>query len=126
MCGDGSTLDPTIIFKEEEFIAEWFHKLPRVPEKILFGQSHNGWTDESMARKFLERNFGNGSVTEQKARDTNDYRLLLFDGHSSHVNIAFLEFCIENKIIPFCLPPHTTQHLQPLDVAIFSSYKHFY
>ncbi|PWW76347.1 DDE-domain-containing protein, partial [Tuber magnatum] len=52
--------------------------------------------------------------------------LLIFDAHSSHVNLTFLEYCIDHKIIPFCLPPHTMHHLQPLDVAIFSPCKHFY
>ncbi|PWW77623.1 DDE-domain-containing protein, partial [Tuber magnatum] len=126
VCGDGSTLDPTIILKAEEFVAEWFHKLPHIPENILFGRSHNGWTGKHMAKKFLERNFGNGSITDQKAKETNDYRLLIFDCHSSHVNLTFLEYCINHKIIPFCLPPHTMHRLQPLDVAIFSPYKHFY
>ncbi|RPA89363.1 DDE-domain-containing protein [Choiromyces venosus 120613-1] len=82
--------------------------------------------NESMAKRFLERNFGDGSPSAQKAQETNDYRLLIFDGHSSHVNFSFLEYCIEHKIIPFCLPPHTTHRIQPLDVAIFGPYKHYY
>jgi len=79
-----------------------------------------------MAKRFLERNFREGSITEQKAKETNNYRLLLFDGYRSHVNIIFLEFCIKHKIVPFCLPPHTTHRLQPLDVAIFTLYKHIF
>ncbi|RPB02439.1 hypothetical protein L873DRAFT_1673859, partial [Choiromyces venosus 120613-1] len=52
--------------------------------------------------------------------------LLLFDGHNSHVNSWFLDYCVENKIVPYCLPPHTTHHLQPLDVSIFGPYKYQY
>ncbi|RPA97361.1 CENP-B protein, partial [Choiromyces venosus 120613-1] len=101
VCADGTILNPTIILKAEEFIAEWFKKVKGVPEDILFGRSHNGWTDEKMARKYLERNFDSNSITAQKA--AGEYRLLLFDGHSSHVNIGFLEFCVSQKIIPYCL-----------------------
>jgi len=117
-------LKPTIILKAEEFIAEWFKKVRGIPEDILFGRSHNEWTDEKMAMEYLGRNFGEDSITAQKAGD--EYRLLLFEGHSSHVNIKFLDYCISQNIIPYCLPPHTTHRLQPLDVCIFSSYKHQY
>ena len=42
------------------------------------------------------------------------------DGHSSHVSWQFLDYCLQNDIIPFCLPPHSTHLLQPLDVGLFS------
>ncbi|RPA96297.1 hypothetical protein L873DRAFT_1925421 [Choiromyces venosus 120613-1] len=62
------------------------------------------------------------STTAYKAQRA--HRLLLFDGHSSHINAAFLEFCVSHNIIPYCLPPHTTHRLQPLDVSVFGPYKH--
>ena len=34
-----------------------------------------------------------------------------------------IDLCRENEIILFCLPPHTTHALQPLDVAVFKSLK---
>jgi len=82
ICADGTTLKPTIILKAEEFIAEWFKKVRGIPEDILFGRSHNGWTNEKMAMEYLGRNFGEDSITAQKAGD--EYQLLLFDGHSCH------------------------------------------
>jgi len=47
-------------------------------------------------------------------------RLLLVDGHSSHVNLRFINFCNQHDIILAILPPHSTHRLQPLDVGIFS------
>lgn len=35
------------------------------------------------------------------------------------VSLEFITFCQEHKIIPLCLPPHTTHRLQPLDVGVF-------
>ncbi|RPB01502.1 CENP-B protein, partial [Choiromyces venosus 120613-1] len=117
ICADGTALDPILILKAEEFVAEWFKKVKGVPENILFGY-------EKMANEFLRRNFGSESISAQKA--AGQYRLLFFDGHSSHVNTGCLEFCISQKIIPYCLPPHMTHHLQPLDVSVFSPYKQQY
>ena len=34
--------------------------------------------------------------------------------------MQFIEYCEAHKIIPLCLPPHSTHLLQPLDVGIFS------
>ena len=41
------------------------------------------------------------------------------DGHSSHVNMAFLNKYDELRILVLILPPHSTHRLQPLDVGLF-------
>ncbi|RPB00253.1 hypothetical protein L873DRAFT_1680792, partial [Choiromyces venosus 120613-1] len=53
------------------------------------------------------------------------YRILLFNEHNSNV-ITFLEYYINNKVIPICLSPHMSHHIHPLDVSVFSPYKHTY
>src|SRR5271170_1385657 len=44
------------------------------------------------------------------------YRLLILDGHGSHVTGEFLGYCIQHKIVLLVLPPHTSHLTQPLDV----------
>ncbi|RDL32578.1 uncharacterized protein BP5553_09034 [Venustampulla echinocandica] len=62
-------------------------------DKAFFGSSTNRWSDNS---------FG------------------MVDGHSSYVNMEFLEYCIRHRIVVIVLPPHTTHKLQLLDVSVFS------
>jgi hypothetical protein len=50
----------------------------------------------------------------------NRRRLLIVDGHSSHVNLKFLEFADSKRILVMILPPHSTRRLQLLDVGLFS------
>ncbi|RPA89519.1 hypothetical protein L873DRAFT_1721468, partial [Choiromyces venosus 120613-1] len=69
ICADGTALNQTIILKAEECIAKWFKRFKGIPEDILFGHSYNGWTDEKMAKEYLERNFGSKSFSAQKAAD---------------------------------------------------------
>ena len=57
---------------------------------------------------------------------TRKWRLLMFDGHISHVNKTFLHRCLDYQVLPVCLPPHTTHFLQPLDVSVFGPLKHAY
>src|SRR4051794_32349160 len=54
------------------------------------------------------------------------YILLLFDGTWEHSTKQFLEVCEDNKIIPFCFPPHATHFMHPLDVVPFQPYKHWH
>jgi len=48
------------------------------------------------------------------------------DGYTSHINIDFVEFCWNYKIIPIYLLPYLTHFLQPLDLVIFSVLKRLY
>lgn len=59
-------------------------------------------------------------------RANGEWRLLIFDGFESHLHLELVEFCLDNKIIPFCLPAHTSHVLQPLDVGVFSAMKTYY
>ena len=49
--------------------------------------------------------------------------ILFVDGRSSHLTLELIDLARSNDIILFCLPPHTTHALQPLDVAVFKSLK---
>ena len=50
--------------------------------------------------------------------------LLIQDGHSSHISLELIEVASKNNIHLLCLPAHTTHVQQPLDVGVFSSFKH--
>ncbi|KAJ8042416.1 hypothetical protein HOLleu_13465 [Holothuria leucospilota] len=53
--------------------------------------------------------------------------LLLVDGHASHAkSVAVLDYARDKDIIMFCLPPHTTKYLQPLDRSVYKPLKVFY
>jgi hypothetical protein len=77
--------------------------------------SENGWTDNELGLAYLEKHFEPQSSQHQKG----EYRILIVDGHDSHLTTDALRFCIEKKIILLCLPPHATHMLQPLDVGVF-------
>ena len=48
------------------------------------------------------------------------------DGHSSHINMAFIEKCDKFHILLLILPPHTMHYLQPLNMALFSPLSTYY
>ena len=46
-------------------------------------------------------------------------RLLIVDGHSSYINLRFIDWANAHGILILILPPHATHRLQPLDVNCF-------
>ena len=46
-------------------------------------------------------------------------RLLIVDGYSSYINIAFVDWADSYSIILLVLLPHITHRLQPLNVGLF-------
>ena len=51
--------------------------------------------------------------------------LLILDGHKSHVNYSCVNFCHQNNILLYALPPHTTYILQPAEL-LFAQLKKAY
>jgi len=55
-----------------------------------------------------------------------DWRMLILDDNYSHVTIEFMDYCETNQIALYCLPPHSTHIVQPLEVGLFSPLQHHY
>jgi hypothetical protein len=62
--------------------------------------------------------------TAAKAR--RQWRLLILDGHGSHLTPKFLEYCDAHRIFLMIFPPHSTHSLQPLDVVLFAPLSRHY
>jgi hypothetical protein len=82
---------------------------------IYFSISPSGWTNNDLGVAWLKQVFS--PATKRKARRR--YRLLILDGHGSHVTKAFIDYCDDNRILVLVYPPHATHTLQPLDVSCF-------
>jgi hypothetical protein len=55
-----------------------------------------------------------------KVKSGRSRRLLIVDGYGSHITQDFIDFCDQHRILLAILPPHLTQTLQPLNVALFA------
>lgn len=97
-------------------------RCPALPLDWVIRVSENGWTDDELGLTWLEHVFEKHTVHRTKGV----YRLLILDGHGSHVTPAFDLFCKEHSIITLCMPPHSSHLLQPLDVGYFAVLKQSY
>ena len=82
----------------------------------FYGLSDNRWMNADLFEEWLKNHF---LVHAPPARPL----LLLLDGHSSHYQPELLQIAAAERVVPFCLPPHTTHLLQPLDSGVLGSIK---
>jgi hypothetical protein len=106
-----------IIFKGENVSSNW---LPdNLPDGWFVSSNTKGWVSNIHGTKWLKHCFE--PVTREKANGK--WRLLICDGHDSHISGDFLAHCLNNYIQLALLPPHTSHLLQPLDVGLFGPLK---
>ena len=117
----GWVLPPMVIFAGKTHRTNWFENT-NLPSDWMIGVSPNGWTTDELGFEWLQ------SVFEPNTKDRTKgvYRLLILDGHGSHLTPRFDQYCQDHKIIPLCMPPHSSHILQPLDVGCFSVLKRSY
>lgn len=89
------------------------------PDKCLYAKSDSGYMDGELFLEWFKKIFLPETAHLRPA-------MLIMDGHTSHLTIELIDLARENNVILYCLPPHLTYLLQPLDVAVFKSLKdHF-
>jgi hypothetical protein len=117
ICADGTRLPPALIYKgkSHDLMDTWVEDFLD-SDSAYFCSSDTGWSCDTIGLQWLERVFDRHTC--KKAGRSR--RLLIVDGHSSHVNLKFLDYADRNRIIVLILPPHSTHRLQPLDVGLFS------
>ncbi len=117
----GIAIPPLVIFEAVMHQASWYTE-GIIPLNWSIGVSENGWTNNEIGLHWLKEVFDKHT----KAYTVSRYRLLILDGHGSHVTPEFDQYCIEHSIIVLCMPPHSSHLLQPLDVGCFSVLKRSY
>jgi hypothetical protein len=85
------------------------------------GHSQKGWITGEIALCWLQE-FDRQTLDKAAGRT----RLLLVDGHVSHLSRAFLEYARVASITILCYPSHSTHIYQGLDVVCFSPFKQYW
>ncbi|XP_072168984.1 uncharacterized protein [Diadema setosum] len=117
-CGNaaGRFLPPYYVFKGKQRIPELLSGA--LPGSKMFMTS-SGWSNSTVFRDYLENHF----IPALPPRAENEFVMLMYDGHTSHICKPVIEFAREHKIVLFVLPAHTSHVTRPLDVGCFTSLK---
>jgi hypothetical protein len=114
----GWAIPPLVIFEAVMHQAAWYEAIP--PDWSI-GVSENGWTTNEIGLTWLKL-----FHEHTKDRTIGTHRLLVLDGHGSHINPEFDQYCTDHNIVVVCMPPYSSHLLQPLDVGCFSALKQAY
>ena len=109
-----------VVFKGKNVQNTWLH--PDDAPDWYYATTDSAWTNSELGLQWLKKLFlPETAPTEQRA-----HRLLLCDGHSSHMTPEFIWECYINDVDLVYLPAHTSHVLQPLDLSVFSRIKASY
>ncbi|EXK24631.1 hypothetical protein FOMG_18654 [Fusarium oxysporum f. sp. melonis 26406] len=104
---DGRLLKPGIIFKGKELQQQWFIDEFRKIADWYYITSDNGWMDNHIAVEWLKEVY----LPQTQPADESDARLIILDGHGSHVSDEWMATCFLNN---------------PLDNGVFNTSKAAY
>ena len=110
----GTPVPPMIIFKGKYKKDAFGDDLPPLSR---FEMSEKGCMTNELFVKFLNH-FGRFKPPGKV--------LLILDGAKSHLSPSIVDEASKFDITLFCLPANTTHELQPLDVAVFRSFEHYW
>jgi len=115
---NGQVIEPMLIIKSKSILEHWAVDLP---SNYLINITDSGYSNDCTAIDWI-KHFN--KFTQEHCQGGT--RLLLIDGHGSHLTAEFTKYAESNNIQLFALPPHTTHLLQPLDVGCFQPLKHYH
>ncbi|KAG6990145.1 Pogo transposable element with ZNF domain [Fusarium oxysporum f. sp. conglutinans] len=118
----GRLLKPGIIFKGKELQQQWFIDELKEVADWYYITSDNGWTDNHIAIEWLREVY----LPQTQPEDESDARLIILDGHRSHVSDEWMATCFLNNVYCCYLPAHCSHGLQPLDNGVFNASKAAY
>lgn len=113
----GEKLNPLIVFKGKNVYEEWMLKeKTNFDFEIAYAASNRGWMEADIFLNYMANQVLPGMGTERP-------QLMVYDGHVTHVDERVIALAAENGLTILKLPAHTSHLLQPLDLAVFKSFK---
>ena len=107
---EGNYIPPVVIFTGKTVQAQWFPDELTDFVKWEFTSTESGYTCNDVGHEWLTKHF-----IPRTNPGTRDWRLLIIDGHDSHVSDEFMISCAINKVylvyylhIHLMLPSHLT------------------
>lgn len=118
MSASGQFIPPLMVFPRKNMKAEL---LDGAPPGTIAGCHPSGWIQPELFTKWLNHFV---SIVRPSKEDP---ILLVLDGHYSHTrNVDVIDIARDNGVSIICLPPHSTDHMQPLDVSYMFPLKKYY
>ena len=116
-CGaaTGKMLPHYIDYNGQNLYKDW---IVGGPQDAAYVTSSNGWMEGTLYLDWFEKIF-----LKHTDNVKDKPRVLVFDGHASHLSLPLIKLARDNNVVLLRLPAHLTHLLQPLDRAVFRPVK---
>ena len=121
----GNSLSPALVVRRQSLTPD-FQTIP------FRGEAHIYQTEKAFVTTNVFNDYIREVVVEHILQWRSEHNMdeaqgvIIFDGHSSHLNSTLNAFCATQNIRLVCIPPHASHILQPLDRLYFSHLKQVY
>ncbi|KAF6518154.1 hypothetical protein HZS61_002232 [Fusarium oxysporum f. sp. conglutinans] len=115
----GGIIAPFVIMPGVQIPSRWVDN--DLDEQATIVTTPKGYIDNITAQDFFDH-----FERLTRPQNTSDLRVILYDGCESHFTKELYQKALDANIILYPFPPHLTHILQPLDVGLFSTYKHWH
>lgn len=112
----GTKAPPLIIFKGLNVWNSWIPNPEDTYPETAYAASPKGWMTSEIFANYFEKSLI-PAIGEKRPV------LVIYDGHATHVSEKVVSLARSNDITILKLPAHTSHLLQPLDLAVFKSFK---
>ncbi len=102
----------------------WLTEYDLKEQFCFFAFFATDWINDELIYSWLTIVFDRN--TRSKARNSRNYHLLFVDEHDSHINIKFLDWCEQNKMLVTLYSSYSTHRLQSLNVSLFNPLTNYY
>jgi hypothetical protein len=108
VCASGDALPTALIYQGSSGIqSTWVNDVEVGKHEVFFSNSPTGWSNNGLGFAWLEQVFNRHTT----AKAPRGWRLLILDGHGSHVTADFIDFCDAYRILLAIFPQHSTHSL---------------
>ncbi|XP_063542660.1 tigger transposable element-derived protein 1-like [Cydia strobilella] len=113
----GKKINPLLIYKGKNMYEQWIAKpKPEHDFEVAYAATKRGWIDTETFYNYMSKIMIPSLGHERPV-------LIIYDGHTTHLDERVIKLAVENDITILKLPAHTSHLLQPLDLAVFKSFK---
>ena len=115
----GQYLPPFTVYQSKNLYDTW---LDGGMANAHYGCSSSGWMLDTNFQTWFIKVF----IPQTAGICGGAHRVLVYDGHGSHLTWTTVKAAIDNNISIMALPAHTSHVLQPLDIGVFKNLKEIY
>jgi DDE superfamily endonuclease/helix-turn-helix, Psq domain len=115
-CGsaEGEMMPPYVVYKAQNMYESWRRGGPK---GTRYNCTKSGWFDSCVFTDWFT------SCALPVLRRQQGKKVIVGDNLASHISDAVITLCKQNDVEFVCLPPNSTDKLQPLDVGYFAPMK---